>query len=104
MNDTDDKIYWRILDSKSQTHVYVNQHIVPKGEFVPLNENDLVSVGGNHSLSQARGNKKIFLYRIKVPLKWHPENAPDDENDETASKEGMFKILIMFHKRKNSFQ
>ena len=88
MSDSDDKIYWRILDTKSQTHVYVNKHMVPKSEFVPLNDNDLISIGGNNTETQARGNKKIFLYRIKAPLKWDPENAPVDENVRTSSNEG----------------
>ena len=95
MNDSDDKIYWRILDSKSQTHVFVNKHIVPKRQFVPLNDNDLISVGGNNTSTQARGNKKIFLYRIKAPLKWDPENAPVDENDRTSSNEGILKIFFL---------
>ena len=97
MNDSDDKIYWRILDSKSQTHVFVNKHIVPKRQFVPLNDNDLISVGGNNTPSQARGNKKIFLYRIKAPLKWDPENAPVDENDRTSSNEGILKIFFFLN-------
>ena len=67
---------------------------MPKGHVVPLNDNDLVSIGGNHTLSEANENNNIFLYCIKAPLKWGRENTPEDENNKTASNEGTYKKYL----------
>ena len=56
-----EKISWKILDKKSQTHVYVNGNVVPKDEFLPLNDRDVISVGGNYNSIEASGDKRIFF-------------------------------------------
>ena len=105
INDNDSKIYWRIIDHKSASHVFVNGHQILKGTFTHLNDNDLICIGGNHTIIQAQGAKKIFLYRIKAPNVWDSENVQQNEsqvdsaqvtpdNTDTDESEDLFDIHL----------
>ena len=104
MSDSDDKVYWRILDQKSTTRCYVNRQIVPHNDFVPLNDNDMISIGGNHTIEQVRqavekGEKrKFFLYVIQAPRKWFAEEETKSESTTTASGQGN-EIILHFVKK-----
>merc|ERR1711981_137050 len=95
LNDNDPKIYWRIIDKASQTGVYVNGVIIPKKEFIPLNDNDLISIGGNYTIESARrtnsekkDNKRAYLYRIKAPKCWDSDYEDSDEDQVTQAYPG----------------
>ena len=89
-NQNEKKNSWKILDTKSQTHVYVNGNVVPKNEFFPLNDKDVISIGGNYSLIEASGDKKIFLYEINAPQNY------DSAKTLASESEGMSKYLSGF--------
>ena len=63
---------------------------MPKHQFVSLNDNDLISIGGNNTENEALGNKNVFLYQIKAPSRWDCGNIPEDENEGIARN--IFKI------------
>ena len=95
LNENDPKIYWRIIDKASQTGVYVNGIIIPKEEFIPLNDNDLISIGGNYTIESARrtntekkDNKRAYLYRIKAPKCWDSDYEDSDEDQATQADPG----------------
>ena len=54
--------------------------MVPKNEFLPLNDKDLISIGGNYSLIEASGDKRIFLYQINAPLNYDSGKTTDCES------------------------
>ena len=64
--------------------------MVPKNEFFPLNDKDVISNGGNYSLIEASGDKKIFLYEINEPQNYDSAKTPEGES------EGMSKYLSGF--------
>merc|ERR1712008_568868 len=66
----DDRIYWKVMDPGSSSHVFVNGHMIAKQEMVPLNDRDLISLGGNHEINDVTGQKRMFLYRIHAPTVW----------------------------------
>ena len=71
----DDKNYWCIIDKSSLTRVYVNGKILPQKIFLNLNHNDIVSIGGNHSIEHARCQKRIYVYQVKAPKNWYSEES-----------------------------
>ena len=52
--------------------------MVPKHEFFPLNDKDVISIGGNYNSIQASGDKKIFLYQINAPLNYDSGNTKSE--------------------------
>ena len=51
--------------------------MVPKGEFLPLQHNDLISIGGDYGIDEAfcinstkNSFEKAYLYQVKAPLSW----------------------------------
>ena len=66
--------------------------MVPKNEFFPLNDKDVISIGGNYSLIEASGDKKIFLYEINAPQNYDSANTPESES------EGILNYLSGFFK------
>ena len=82
------KFHWRIRDPGSSSHVYINGHIIPKKEMFPLNDNDLISIGGNFNVKEANDRfadkKKVFLYRFKSPNQ-ETEKETVNEGKETSS-------------------
>ena len=51
--------------------------MVPKGEFLPLQHNDLISIGGDYDIDEAfrinstkNSFEKAYLYQVKAPLSW----------------------------------
>ena len=80
-NQNEKKNSWKILDTKSQTHVYVNGNVVQKNKFLPLNDKDVISIGGNYSLNEASGDKRIFLYEINAPQNCDSAKTTESESD-----------------------
>ena len=52
----------------SSSHVYVNGYVIPQKEMVPLNDKDLISLGGNHTVDEVQGEKRLFVYRLIIPV------------------------------------
>ena len=50
----------------SSSHVYVNGYVIPQKEMVPLNDKDLISLGGNHAVDEVQGEKRLFVYRLII--------------------------------------
>ena len=50
----------------SSSHVYVNGYVIPQKEMVPLNDKDLISLGGNHTVDEVQGEKRLFVYRLII--------------------------------------
>ena len=34
--------------------------------MVPLNDKDLISLGGNHTVDEVQGEKRLFVYRLII--------------------------------------
>ena len=68
--------------------------MVQKNEFLPLNDKDVISIGGNYSLNEASGDKRIFLYEINAPQ--NCDSAKTTESD--SDSEGMSRHLSGFFK------
>ena len=47
-----------------------------------LNDRDLIGVGGKYSVSEAKGEKYVFLYRVFAPSNWGQENKSSPEAGE----------------------
>ena len=75
------------------TGVFVNGHAIPKSQFVPLNDNDLISIGGNFNENEA--GKRNFLYRVLAPKKVD-ENLEDSDFDDEARK--FYALFFMIRK------
>jgi len=72
----DGRSYWKIIDPGSSSHVCVNGYVIPQKEMVPLNDKDLISLGGNHTVDEVQGEKRLFVYRVNAPTSW--ENSAVD--------------------------
>ena len=95
-SEDDESFYWRILDISSTADTFLNGVKVPKRQFTPLKNNDLISLGSNSSINHARivnmstnekdkNKKRIFLYRLKEPNAWSAETEPETpETPETV--------------------
>ena len=64
----------------SSSHVYVNGYVIPQKEMVPMNDKDLISLGGNHTASEAYGQKRMFLYQCHAPTNWANSSSILDPN------------------------
>ena len=46
-----------------------------------LNDRDLIGVGGNYTIAEAKGEKYVFLYRVYAPTNWGEENVIDADTE-----------------------
>ena len=73
--------------------------MVPKNEFLPLNDKDVISIGGNYSLIEASGDKKIFLYEINAPQNYDSAKTTESESEGMSKYfPGFFEVTIKFMK------
>jgi len=83
------RIHWRLKDPGSLGRVYVNGVAIPHQKLTLLNDNDLICLGGNHSLDDAMGpnGDRIFLYRVRAPQIWqkYDESTRDQEGSDQES-------------------
>ena len=45
---------------------------------IGLNDRDLIGVGGKYTVAEAKGQPRIFLYRVYAPSNWEDENPEAD--------------------------
>ena len=69
----ENRVYWCLKDPGSKTGVYVNGARAPPSELIEIDDNDLICLGGNFNLRDAKGpnSKRVFLYRVHAPQNWH---------------------------------
>ena len=75
--------------------------MVPKNEFLPLNDKDVISIGGNYSLIEASGDKRIFLYEINAPHNCDSDATSVENSEKFVSKtQGSKNSIICRQRRK----
>ena len=78
-----DQIVWHLRDPGSQNGVFVNGKRIPKAQFIVLEDNDLISIGGNYSLRIAE-NQQIFIYKVHAP---NVDSCTVEEENEESLKQ-----------------
>merc|ERR1712129_253266 len=54
-------------------------------EMVPLNDKDLISLGGNHTVDEVQGEKRLFVYRVNAPTSWESSISTENSTISTVN-------------------
>ena len=62
-----------------------------------LNDRDLIGIGGKYTITEAKGEKYIFLYRVYAPSNWGEEDNRDVESE--AGRYQSISLYLAFYLR-----